>query len=218
MNIFVLNESPFLAARDQHNDHVISQTKESMQMIATTLEQSPVIAEKFERFYRTAPQMIRFSTFMAMLPKPTHVAHPCNVWLRESPNNLTWLINHACGLTDEYQRRYHRVHQYRPLLTVFRQLDKQINPDPSPPANFALAMPLALRGERDRETPANAVRLYRHFYAREKIFQSGAKWKDCPEPFPLWLNEFADEPRIAERLKELAPPKVKLNLVSFPNK
>lgn len=42
--------------------------------------------------------------------RPSHVNHPCALWLRESDSNYDWLHTLACCLSDEYTKRYKRRH------------------------------------------------------------------------------------------------------------
>jgi len=44
--------------------------------------------------------------------KPSHKNHPCNVWARETPANLMWLIEYGLCLYDEYRYRWEgKVHK-----------------------------------------------------------------------------------------------------------
>ena len=36
--------------------------------------------------------------------------HPCTIWAAAEPENLAWLIQHGCALTQEYWCRYGKVH------------------------------------------------------------------------------------------------------------
>ena len=85
MNIFVLDLHPVVAARMQHDMHVIKMANESVQMLSTALS-------------------VHAGSWAIM--KPTHLHHPCNVWARETRSNWEWLKAHALALCDEYAHRW----------------------------------------------------------------------------------------------------------------
>ena len=39
-----------------------------------------------------------------------HVNHPSTIWCRRSAENYIWLYDHFCALSDEYTKRYGKVH------------------------------------------------------------------------------------------------------------
>ena len=89
MNIFFLHRDPIVAAVRQHNKHVVKMTLESAQLLCTA----------HHVLGGSAPY------------KPTHVNHPCAVWVRSDANHYMWLYRHFAALSDEYTRRYGRVHK-----------------------------------------------------------------------------------------------------------
>lgn len=97
MNIFYVNEDPLKAARDLCDTHVLSQVKESTQMLASVYHLS--VAD-------INPPLKNDGTPY----KRGYWNHPCQVWVRESRNHWLWLIRHAMGLGDEYFDRYGKRH------------------------------------------------------------------------------------------------------------
>lgn len=143
MNIFVLDTNPKLAAKYHCDQHVVKMILESAQMLST------VIGHGY---------------------KPTHVNHPCTVWLRQSQSNCQWLIELACHLNNEYKSRFgHRVnHKSWDVIAENHIFNFDHLPD-VPMTPFALAMP-------DQYKSDDAVYSYRNYYRLQK-------------PFATWRNE-----------------------------
>jgi len=99
MNIFVLDQDPLKAARDQCNKHVVKMLLESAQLLVTAFP----------------PGTTRY--------KHTHVNHPCGKWVRASLSNYEWLLRHACELCNEYTRRYGKVHKTEHIIASLEQPD-----------------------------------------------------------------------------------------------
>lgn len=91
MNIFALDDSPGNAARCQHDRHVVKMILESAQMLSAASHASP---DQFP------------TRDLESLYKPTHLNHPCNLWVRESANNYVWLALHMHALLAEYHHRF----------------------------------------------------------------------------------------------------------------
>lgn len=51
-----------------------------------------------------------FGTWRDGMYKPTHVNHPCNVWIRESKGNYNWVLAHLCELIQEKMYRTGKLH------------------------------------------------------------------------------------------------------------
>ena len=92
MNIFVLDESPVVAAKYACDKHVVKMILESAQMLCSIHPQGD--APYRRSFYN----------------------HPCTKWVRESSSNYDWLIEHAYALCDEYTRRYGKVHKTEAVI------------------------------------------------------------------------------------------------------
>ncbi len=87
MNIFYLDHDPEKAAQLMCDQHINKMILESAQLLSTCVSV----------MYGNEPK--------PHLYKPTHVNHPCSVWLRESHSNCEWLYNHCRQLNNE---RFHR--------------------------------------------------------------------------------------------------------------
>ena len=89
MNIFVTNDCPIKSAQYLDDKRVVKMCLETAQMLSTAMH-----------FHGgTGPY------------KLNHVNHPCTVWTRESRENYVWLLKHFKALSNEYTRRYGKVHK-----------------------------------------------------------------------------------------------------------
>ena len=87
MNIFVTSPCPIESAKALDDKRVVKMCSESVQLLCTALVS------------RGVPQH--------ELPmKPTHVNHPCNIWVRSSRSNYLWLCDHLEALCGEKLARY----------------------------------------------------------------------------------------------------------------
>jgi len=118
MNIFYLDHDPQKAAEYQCNKHVVKMILESAQLLSTT-------------------HYVFKSVYLDVLYKPTHINHPCSIWVRQSHQNYNWLYQHYEALCDEYTWRYGKSHKSESLSSLLKKCPVLEN-KPSKPA---LAMP-----------------------------------------------------------------------------
>ena len=162
MNIFVLDESPVIAAQYHTDKHVSKMCTETAQMLSSVW-----------RMIETSDDVIPEHTY-----RLTHKNHPCSVWARENTANYMWLYSLFNALSDEYTHRYNKVHlSWRKLGDSFK------NPPPSLRVSdkmtpFALAMPDQYK------QPNDPVASYRAYYNGEK--QRLFSWKN--RDIPSWIN------------------------------
>lgn len=95
MNIFVTSYDPIKSARYLDDQRVVKMITESVQMLCTAVS---FISSETHGLY-----------------KPTHVGHPCNVWVRERQENFKWTYEHALALQEEWQRRWGHDRQHRAI-------------------------------------------------------------------------------------------------------
>lgn len=151
MNIFVLHESPRIAAQMACDRHVVKMIVESAQMMAT--------------IHHGAGSVVRY--------KPTHPHHPCTLWAGSSAHNYAWLLAHAKALCGEYTYRYGRVHKteqyiYGELHALPPNINVTLGQTP-----FAQTMP-------DECKDPNPVIAYRNFYLKHKAAFATWKQRDVP--------------------------------------
>lgn len=156
MNIFVLDENPVTSAEYMCDKHVIKMTLESAQLLSNC-----------HSYYNSNYNLY----------KPTHMNHPCSLWVRESKSNYKWLYQHFIALANEYNLRYHKIHKsylllYNKLIDIPNgMLDIGLTP-------FKQCMP-------DIYKHNNPVTAYRSYYVGDKI--KFAEWS-YPSQIPDWIN------------------------------
>lgn len=161
MNIFVLDSNPKRAAMMQCDVHVVKMVLETSQLLCTYFNE------------------LGFKTPY----KSTHKNHPCSVWLRESPSNVYWLLQHGCMLSTEYKKRYNKRHKSSDViwecvqLFYKNQFDSFILHDLTP---FKLAMP-------DKYYHDDPVVAYRQYYRSDKK-ESLKRFTYTNSEEPSWLK------------------------------
>lgn len=157
MNIFILDEDPVLAAQYLCDKHVIKMLLESFQLLSTV--------------HRTWNNSDIFY-------KPTHIKHPCTIWLLQSASNYNWLVKHTEAMHQEYVNRYQKHHKsYLQLHRLTKSPPEQLPDIGLTP--FVLAMPEVYK----RPDPVLSYRLY---YVCDKI--RICHWKP-PSQEPPWFKE-----------------------------
>ena len=110
MNIFILDESPILSAKAQHDRHVVKMILESAQMLSAACNELPTFGERVESHHRE------------LLYKTTHANHPATKWAGQYESNFVWLTAHAVSLHAEYARRFMKVHGCYPLIVAMTRV------------------------------------------------------------------------------------------------
>lgn len=154
MNLFVLHESPYFAAKDHCDKHVVKMILETAQMLCT------------------AHHVLDGDIVPDGIYKATHKNHPCSVWIRESSANYMWAAALFFCLCNEYTQRYGKIHKsHTKIRHIALSLPANIPIGKKTP--FALAMP-------DKYKCDDPVQAYRNYYANEKY--PIAKWNYSPTP------------------------------------
>lgn len=96
MNIFFTDTCPWQAAINLGDRHVVSQVKESAQMLSTAQRMSGNTDE--------------------VLCKVAYPNHPCTVWVRSSSGHYAWLYEHFLALLAEFEHRRYKDHEYVKLI------------------------------------------------------------------------------------------------------
>jgi hypothetical protein len=120
--------------------------------------------------------------------KPTHVNHPCSVWIRNTKANYMWAFMHAKSLCDEYNFRTGKVHASSRWLDILSKAPKGIVAGELEP--FALAMPdeFKVHGVFDQ---TKAYRLYlntkfKEWATRTDKTQIKVEWTNRQKP--IWVD------------------------------
>ena len=165
MNIFVLDNSPSIAARMYCDKHVPKMVVEMYQMLGSAL-----------RRHGAGDDMMPLTKAGTPL-KESHKNHPCTRWVGDSKSNYAWAWLHAMELCSEYTLRYGKVHFCQDGINKMGYL-LDIIPTGGP-TPYAQAMP-------DEYKSDDAITAYRDYYWCEK--RRFAKWnkgRDAPD----WWKE-----------------------------
>ena len=158
MNIFVLDRDPRLAARAHCDTHVVKMAVETAQMLSTAhhVLESPTADHVY---------------------KPTHVNHPCNVWVRSAGGAYQWAAILLEELCREFERRRGKPHGTARLLPLLSATPMQLLAGPYQLPPHPLAMPDEFKGD-------CPVAAYRAFYRHAKA--DIARWDWLPSSRPDW--------------------------------
>lgn len=184
MNIFAVDENPYIAAQFLCDSHVVKMTVESAQILSTTHR---VLDGIFSR--RLSVGGKRYMKYWELLDerehvlyKPTHPNHPSCRWAMENDKNYMWLYEHFEGLFNEYEHRYGRKH------SSFVLLGKHLN---KPPKNISYAKHRTKFAMAMKNHPEcivdDDVQSYRNFY-KAKQHEISMKWNKNREA-PNWFKQ-----------------------------
>jgi len=177
MNIFYLDRDPHKAATFHGDKHVIKMILESAQMLSTAhriLDGTQTI-EKHNN--RKRSRYTLSDELEGVLYKPTHINHPCSVWVRESAQNYHYLYSLFFSLCKEYTFRYGKVHKSESLKDHLYLLPKSIN-------HGALTKPaLAMPDDYKLDCP---IASYKNYYIKEKYANGIAQWNKTRKK-PEWI-------------------------------
>ena len=152
VNIFYVDTDPVTAARALCDAHVIKMTVESAQLLSTA----------------------RHALGLHAPYKATHKKHPCALWVAAYRGNYEWTHAHLVALSDEYTRRFNRVHATSSHIEALRD-SSMFPPGLSEPAQ---AMP----DEHKRTDPVEAYRAYYRFKS-----MTIHRFRYTNADFPRWL-------------------------------
>lgn len=168
MNIFVLDEDPFVAAKYLCDQHVTKMILESAQMLCTAhrcLDGNDEGQLNDERD--------------RVLYKITHKNHPCTIWARTNSQNYSWLFCHFLGLLNEFMIRNGKIHACSKLKRVLSRMPNNIPPSDRI-SDFAICMPETYK------VLDNPVQSYKIYYINEKL--KFAKWPENRRP--EWIKNY----------------------------
>jgi hypothetical protein len=140
MNIFRLDNDPYISATYHCDKHCVKMILEQTQLLHTALRQFGCNAE--------------------WLYKPFNPKHPSCLWVCESRSNFKWLVRHGKALCMEYTKRYGKVHKCLSLISL-AESESSCIPD-GPETKQLLAMPDQFRND-------DVVHSYKLYYAGAKF-------------------------------------------------
>jgi hypothetical protein len=187
VNIFAVNNDPRLAARDLPDKLIVKMPTESLQLLTPWA----------------------FNTHGAYIQKPDgtnygtkgFAHHPCAKWLYESPSNVAWLLDHAFGMCNEYEKRYRKQHGV--LFGLDQLLNLWLDQGNSwvyaeNHTEFVQAMP------EEFKIPGDPVTAYRNYINGYKGY---AVWNYSEKP--EWWDEAKHEPIRKQYLAEREAKRMK---------
>ena len=161
MNIFYLDSDPYVCASLYGDKHVCKMIVETAQMLSTA-------------WHVLSPE-----TDNSHLYKPTHISHPCSLWIRENSANYQWAYELLKALCAEFYTRRSKRHATERLLAPLQE--KPDLPFALEPTAPALAMPEELKC-------SDPVQSYRRYY--RKKYQEGIvnyNWS-AQRSAPEWID------------------------------
>lgn len=161
MNIFFLHYDPVAAATLHVDKHVVKMVLETAQLLSTA------------HHVLDGPEII---SSLPNLYQPTHVNHPCAVWVRSGDLPYQWTAALLRELCREYTHRYGKIHKVQAsglLDTLLAHVPRNI------PQDTWTDPPQAMPVEYQRESTVDA---YRAYYVNAKAHLHA--WRN--RPVPVW--------------------------------
>ena len=173
MNIFFTDEHPTIAARNLCDAHVVSQFKESIQMLVAAA------------LLRGADPDAMPLTSSGRPHRGGYKHHPCTRWASENPANWNWLCDHALAIGEQFRMRFDNdtsiLHDQIRLLacsrdTILSHFDEEWGmTEPARAMNGSKGENLDLLGDH-----LTTVEAYRIYYRRDK--SRFADWRHTRPP------------------------------------
>ena len=174
MNLFYLDLDPKLAARAHNDRHVVKMILETAQLLSTA------------HHFLDGPETAR-SRVPAIL-RPTHVNHPCALWIRASSSNYAWARLLMDYLLEEHRERYP---DSRPHALTSLSYSLRLRPLGLPVG--ALTEPVQVVAPCcHRSSPVEAYRAYYRTHKRHI-----ATWRLPRRPPDWWGDPVHHELRVA---------------------
>lgn len=168
MNIFAVNPDPIISAQQLCDRHVISQAKETVQMLVSVCDRYGV-----EHGVLTTAGTVH---------RGGYPNHPCTVWAGDARHNAIWLHRHGVALCEEYTRRYGKRHACESQLFKLGEALRRIAFERSGSTAPALAMFDHLKVSCPHES-------YRRCIAQKVIDKPTSFVWAKGRPAPEWLDE-----------------------------
>lgn len=179
MNIFALDNDPSKAAEYHCDKHVLKMLLESAQLLSTmvhALAPGQVIPGTDDN---GEPILTWYGN---KVYKPTHMNHPCSVWVRHSMRNAMWLADLGHALNHQSEIRWHKpAYKAHAVLNGIASCISKLPFENSKVEPFTLALPKEIR-----ELNLDNVTSYRLYYASAK--RSFATWTRLGKQ-PYWWND-----------------------------
>lgn len=179
MNIFALDYNPEMAALCHNDRHCVKQILEGVQLLNNYF----FLSNK-GKFY-----------------KPTHLKHPCTLWLLESEYNGSWLYDMLYHLNEQYKFRFNHIEDHVSLLKLNAYMNSISYKFPTLLRNSITNIPIGITPfkkcmpDECRNYDEDPVVCYRYYYITHKHIDKNGKpmniWNKGNSSPPSWysLNE-----------------------------
>ena len=171
MNLFVLSDCPFEAAKSHCDVHVNKMIIETAQMLSTA--HRLLEGKMFIELSKGGSRLKKWDhpTLHSLLYKSTHYNHPSAVWIRETSNNYNWAYNLFKGLCNEYTARRGKVHATEKLLDL-ALIQQPVNIKSGSQTTFAIC----IADEYELADIKDPIEAYRRYYIKKNNEQFNMGW------------------------------------------
>ena len=177
MNIFAVDRDPIVAARLLPDKHVTKMILESAQMLSLV----------FSSHYWDVGTVAKVDGTPFKTARGAFKNHPCTIWAADNHYNCAWLIQHALGLCEEFERRFGKPHRLAKSLFNCKRLFHRVTGHAitchKMVDDFARAMPDDLK----YDTSIDSVTAYqRYVNTKPWVYYNYVR---LPERRPSWITE-----------------------------
>lgn len=177
MNIFAVDQSPFVSASSLPDKHVVKMPLESCQMISII----------YSKWYYNWGDVYKADGTPYETKKGAFRNHPCTQWAAKNYENLAWLIVHGIHLCTEYNKRYGKIHSCNKTLfeakKLFHNKTDEVITIHSMVDSFARAMPDDIKND----DTIDDITAYRK-YLNTKLWVKD-NYVRIPERKPVWISD-----------------------------
>lgn len=173
MNIFAVDEDPYLAACMLPDKHIVKMPLETAQMLSII----------YSPHYHDIAQLPKKDGSPYNTKKGAFKNHPCTIWAAATKHNIAWLLQHGIALCEEYTYRYGKEHGAEVAIRTAALLWHGACPEKHSP--FVRAMP----DEFKLNTKIDTVTAYKMYVASKPWVASN--YLRVPERKPSWVDEYS---------------------------
>ena len=168
MNIFAVNNDPYLSAYQLPDKHVVKMPLETCQMLSIV----------YSDWYHSIGQIFKSDGTPYKTEKGAFRNHPCTVWANESNAHAWWLLAHGMALCEEYTHRFDKVHSCEKTVL---EAGNMIPFTMDRPSSFTRAMP-----DEFKHNPSISTFTAYKNYIRSKPWVASNYLRD-PSRKPWWV-------------------------------
>ena len=111
--------------------------------------------------------------------------HPCTIWAAESIENCAWLIQHACGLCEEFNYRYGHLHNLTKSVFETKKLFHRVVNEPITVFRNVQGFARAMPDKWKFDTEIDDITAYQQYVSSKPWVVSNYLRK--PDRMPCWL-------------------------------